>query len=597
MKLGSGSLRDGSGRAGWLAVASFWVTTIALATVFVAGGKILDGYGASWGELFRTGSSAAPEGACDQAGLVGAVDSAGDSVSADFMRRFLESSPWWWVVAGLGILVVFLGKYAELRLEATSQIKGENQWRSRVVSRAFAQGPARIKREQLGSLVSLATESTERMTLYTHSFKPQVKGSFSAPLLLILAMGFFVHPLLAVLVMLCLPLIPLGIFGFVKFFRRVSSGSSQARSSLAAAYLDALGGLTTLQLLGAGSRVADNLEAVGEQNRRATMRLLRSNQLVILVLDAVFSLFTVTATASLLAYFAWRGDITAGQALTGLGLALLLLEPIDHFGAFFYIAMAGRGAQRRIQAFLAGKPDAGAATLSAKSAKSEQPETLSPAAGKPAEPGVVELSQVGFSYGETPVFSDLNLRIYAGERVAIVGASGQGKTTLLNLIKGFLAPQSGRVIVNGRDTDLTAQSALVSQNTWLFTGTIRENLVAVSPGEPSETELWDALEKAHIDQEIREMPSGLDTPLGENGTGLSSGQKQRLSLARALLSGRKILLLDEVTSQVDLESEREILAALRGLGSEYTLIMVTHRAGVTDLASRVWHVAGGEVTE
>lgn len=595
VKLNVGKLRGEAGRAGWLAVACFWVTTLAMAAVFVAGGKILDGYGAVLGDLFQIDSvSNAAESACDHAGLGGA-GGAGDAVGnvgGGFMSRLPDASLWWWIVAGVGILIVFAGKFAEIHLEATAQIKGENQWRNRVVSKTFDCGPARIKREQLGSMVSLATESAERMTLYTHSFQPQVKGSFSAPIILILAMGIFVHPLLAGLVLACLPLIPLGIVGFVRFFRKVSSGSSRARSSLAAAYLDALGGLTTLQLLGAGPRVADTLEAVGEQNRQATMRLLRSNQLVILVLDAVFSLFTVTVTAALLVHFAWRGDITPGQALTGLGLALLLLEPIDHFGAFFYIAMAGRGAQRRIRAFLAGgNPEPGGAPASTFGTEAR-------GVGTPAEPGVVELSQVGFGYGGKPVFSDLNLRIYSGERVAIVGASGQGKTTLLNLMKGFLRPQSGRILVNGQAADLTTQSALVSQNTWLFTGTVRENLVAVAPGEPpSEDELWDALEKAHINQEIREMPLGLDTPLGENGTGLSSGQKQRLSLARALISGRKILLLDEVTSQVDLESEREILAALRGLGREYTLIMVTHRSRVTELAQRVLHVAAGEVTE
>lgn len=621
MKFGE-KLRGESGAAGWLAVGCFWLTTLAMAAVFISGGKVLDSY-AAWlgrfvGDVSADGVSA------------GGVSAGG--VDGGFMSDLPEGVSGWLIVAGLGILVVFAGKFAEIHLEASSQIVGENEWRRRVVAKTFARGPARIKQEQLGSMVSMATESTEKLTDYTHSFQPQVKGSFSAPVILILAMGIFVHPLLAVLVLCCLPLIPLGIAGFMKFFRKVSSGSTRARSSLAAAYLDALGGLTTLQLLGAGSRVASQLEAVGEQNRRATMRLLRSNQVVILVLDAVFSLFTVTSTAALLAYFAMRGDITPGQALTGLGLALLLLEPIDHFGAFFYIAMAGRGAQRRIRGFLEGRPApkqrgvaekslgaTGGASETGKSGKPHTPDTPDEPdvpsksdghgepdtpdepdghgeSGKPSNAAVV-LENVRFGYGEKPVLSGVNLRIAPGERVAIVGASGQGKTTLLNLMKGFLSPQSGSLLVNGQSTELSQQSALVSQNTWLFTGTVRENLEAVAPTPPSDEQLWQALAKAHIDQEIRELPAGLDTVLGENGTGLSSGQKQRLSLARALVSGRKILLLDEVTSQVDLESEREIMAALRDLGSDYTLIMVTHRAKVTELAQRVLHVHAGEVTE
>lgn len=577
---------EGSGFAGWLAVGCFWLTTLAMAAVFVAGGKILDSYTAKRFHLYNTQ---------DTHGAFSALSG---------------MSHWWWGVAILGILIQFIGKFAEIWLESQSQIVGENAWRRRVVAKTFERGPARIKQEQLGSMVSMATESAEKLTDYTHSFQPQVKGSFSAPIILIVVMGIFVHPLLAFLVLCCLPLIPLGIAGFMKFFRKVSSGSARARSSLAAAYLDALGGLTTLQLLGAGARVARRLESVGEKNRQATMRLLRSNQLVILVLDAVFSLFTVTATAALSAYFAFVKDITPGQALTGMGLALLLLEPIDHFGAFFYVAMAGRGAKRRIHSFLSedSRKTEASPGSSVQTNSGQSPHGCVETAAHRQSPGgevalveslgkAVELRQVCFSYGEKPVLTKVNLSVSPGERVAIVGASGQGKTTLLNLMKGFLTPQSGLVTVGGKTTQLTQQTALVSQNTWLFTGSIRENLVVAAPTPPSEKQLWQALTKARIDQEIRELPAGLDTNLGENGAGLSSGQKQRLSLARAFVSTRKILLLDEVTSQVDLESEREIMTVLRELGAEYTLIMVTHRSAVTKLATRVWHVESGEVTE
>ena len=113
----------------------------------------------------------------------------------------------------------------------------------------------------------------------------------------------------------------------------------------------------------------------------------------------------------------------------------------------------------------------------------------------------------------------------------------------------------------------------------------------------SDTELWDALRAAHLDAEIQQMPLGLDTALGENGIGLSSGQKQRLSLARAIGSGRKILLLDEATSQVDLNSERKILDALQALGHDYTLIMVSHRGALTALADRVLQVEHGKLVE
>lgn len=543
------------------------------------------------------------------------------------------SQTWWWAVGALGVAAVFAGKFAQLRQEVSSQVREENRVRRRFLEAAFRLGPARVKRDQLGRLVSLGTQSAQRFTIYLQSFLPQVKASFTAPILLLVAMGVFVHPLLAIAMVVCLPLIPLGIGGFMKVFRRSSSGSTRARSALAAAYLDALGGLTTLQLLGASGRIGKELEAKGEENRRATMRLLRSNQIVIFVLDAVFSLFALTACATVLLHLALSQDITPGQAFTGLGLALLLLEPIEHFGAFFYIAMGGRGAGRGLWGFLRS---AGRQAETERDLPSNPPESdrrnpqirerlggNQPAAsqnfadepcamasseenGAPACTGgetapactggeaAIRLENLSFSYEKKPLLRAVNLVVEPGSRIAIVGASGQGKTTLLHLMKGFLTSREGMIAVNGTTRHLTEQSALVSQRTWLFTGTLRENLAAVAP-HASESDLWRALEAAHIDAEIRALSAGLDTTLGENGRGMSTGQKQRLSLARAFASGRKILLLDEATSQVDLASEREILAALSGLGREYTLVMVTHRQEVLRLADRVLVLANGQV--
>lgn len=579
-----GTLQSPAGRrAGWGIVACFWLTMLAMAAVFVAGGKILDGFllAASGSEV----SDVVSEAATTTESGAGETSATVPTFSGLFPA---PANLTLWIAGAVATLLVFLGKFGEAHLETTSQIREENRIREMLITGVFRLGPARVKRAQLGRLVNLATDSSEKFTVYLQSFLPQVKGSFSAPILLVAAMAVFVHPLLAVLMTVCLPVIPLGIVVFLKLFRRSSSGSTRARSALAAAYLDALGGLTTLQLLGAGNRVSNQLEAVGEENRRATMQLLRSNQVVIFVLDTVFSLFAVTSAAVLLMFLAMNGDVTPGQTLTGLGLGLLLLEPIDHFGSFFYIAMGGRGAGRGILEFLGSVPGQRRLQQAAGGA------AAGAAHFSTSDDSMVQLEDVSSGYGDRDVLTGVNLALREGERVAVVGASGQGKSTLLNLIKGFIAPTQGQVRVKGRSGKLLDESALVSQNTWLFTGTVRENLAAVAPG-ASEGELWKALREAHLDAEIRALPDGLDARLGENGAGLSSGQKQRLSLARALVSGRKILLLDEATSQVDLASEREILAALAELGREYTLLMVTHRGRVCELADRVVEVSNGEV--
>lgn len=544
-------------RANRVVLGLFWLMTLGLITVFVAAGQILDFY-------------LHPEWS-------------------------FPSTPYW-VLAILGIVLVFGANFSLSRRSTRSQVREENHLRQTLLTQSFHAGPAQMNRESTGKTVALATESAEKFTRYRQGFLPQVRGSFSAPLLIVGAMGVFVHPFLALELGLCIPLGILTIWLFQKLFRRSSTNSARARAALAANYLEVLQGLTTLVLLGAAGRKGDELQSVGEDNRRATMSLLRSNQVIIFVLDTVFSLFVITSVAALSMYLVSVGEMTLGKVVTALGLAMLLLEPIDHFGAFFYVAMGGRGAGRAILGFMHSR--AGHSATSCEDASvalrgdAEVTDEVVPAGD--TEIPAIYLENVGVRYGNQQVLQGVNLRVPSGERVAIVGDSGQGKTTLLNVMKGFLTPSEGRVEVAGNTADLAQHSALVSQNTWLFTGTVRENLLMAAP-HATDTELWDALRAAHIDTEIKQMPLELDTPVGENGGGLSSGQKQRLSLARAIASGRKVLLLDEATSQVDLHSERNIIEALQALGRDYTLIMVSHRGALTTLADRVIEVKQGKL--
>lgn len=547
-------------RANRVVLGLFWLMTLGLITVFVAAGEILDFY---------------------------------------LHPEWSFPATIHWVSAIAGIALVFGANFSLSRRSTRSQIREENHVRKTLLAQSFRAGPARMNQESAGKVVALATESAEKFTRYRQGFLPQVQGSFSAPVLIVAAMGIFVHPFLALLLALCLPLAVGTVWLFQKLFRRSSAKSARARSALAANYLEVLQGLTTLQLLGAADRMGDKLETVGEENRRATMSLLRSNQVIIFVLDTVFSLFVITSVAALSMFLVSIVEMTLGKVVTALGLAMLLLEPIDHFGGFFYIAMGGRGAGRAILGFMHSRARHSAASCEDVSAirpgAAEVADEDVPATGD-AETPAVYLENVGVCYGSHQVLQGVNLRVSSGERVAIVGDSGQGKTTLLNVMKGFLTPSEGRVEVAGKNADLAQHSALVSQNTWLFTGTVRENLQMAAP-QASDTELWDVLRAAYLDAEIQQMPLGLDTVVGENGIGLSSGQKQRLSLARAIASGRKILLLDEATSQIDLASERNILEALQALGRDYTLIMVSHRGALTALADRVLRVERGKLVE
>ena len=186
--------------------------------------------------------------------------------------------------------------------------------------------------------------------------------------------------------------------------------------------------------------------------------------------------------------------------------------------------------------------------------------------------------------------------------MAICGPSGAGKSTLIEVLKGNLLPSQGTYYLQGRALDANSsawfadQSALVQQHTWIFTGTIHSNLMMVAP-RASEERLWECLEKVGLSAEVRAFAQGLDTPVGEDGYALSGGQAQRLSLARALLSQRELLLLDEPTSQIDLESEAAITQALAEVAKEKTIVLLTHRASALEFADRVLYLQDGALKE
>ncbi|MFZ2625558.1 MAG: ATP-binding cassette domain-containing protein, partial [Propionibacterium sp.] len=198
------------------------------------------------------------------------------------------------------------------------------------------------------------------------------------------------------------------------------------------------------------------------------------------------------------------------------------------------------------------------------------------------------------------VLRDVDVEVPRGGRAVVLGPSGSGKSTMLRVLKGDLLPQSGEVLVDGvrlgaatRDR-VRASSALVAQSTWLFTGSVRDNLALVRP-QASEQELWAALELVDLADFVRGMPQGIDSAVGERGQALSGGQAQRISLARAFLSGRQLLLLDEPTSQVDLFSEQVIMAALDRLAADHTIVLVTHRMSAAGGASALWSVSAQTV--
>ena len=476
------------------------------------------------------------------------------------------------------------------RVARFSAITEEAHLRRLTLAHLLGLGPARAADVRSGATASLLTDGAERVALYRQTFLAPTLAAAAAPLLVLIELAVVVDVVPALVLAAAVIMVPAFIVWCHSRLRASSSDSRRARMRLAAEYLDAIQGLRTLTLARAAERTSARLRLEGESNRRAVMGLLAGNQLVILLTDGLFSLFLITAAAGLALLRLSTGVIDVGDALAIVLTSYVLLEPLAHVGAFFYVGMGGMANQRAIRRILSrplphSTTSPGARTSPAATAQSS-----------------IVLDDVEATWGADPVLEGVDLSVRRGESLAIVGPSGAGKSTLMAVLAGNLLPSSGSVQVEGTELSAVTQdevrstSALVAQTTWLFTGTIADNLRLAQPyATPSQ--MWQALEVARLDKEVALMPEGLETQVGEAGLGLSGGQAQRLSLARAFLADRPVLLLDEPTSQVDLASEAAIVKSIEQLARGRTVVTISHRAGALTAVDRTVRVEAGAVHE
>ncbi|HEX6064414.1 MAG TPA: ATP-binding cassette domain-containing protein, partial [Longimicrobiales bacterium] len=235
----------------------------------------------------------------------------------------------------------------------------------------------------------------------------------------------------------------------------------------------------------------------------------------------------------------------------------------------------------------------------------QRPEADGGAAAIPRARGEIRFENVRLRYGDSPnlALDGIDLVIAPGETLALVGASGSGKTSLVNLVPRFYHPTGGRILLDGRDLEelslasLRANIALVSQDVVLFNDTVAANIAYGAMNGAARSEIIAAAEAAHAMEFIDNMPQGLETLVGENGVKLSGGQRQRLAIARALLKNAPVLILDEATSALDSESERHVQAALETLMRGRTTIVVAHRLSTVERADRIVVLDHGQIAE
>ncbi|MDO4888064.1 MAG: ATP-binding cassette domain-containing protein [Actinomycetaceae bacterium] len=512
--------------------------------------------------------------------------------------RAVQAQEWTsWVPAALAALLAGVAAAAEIVYGGAAARREERSIRRRLLRAAYdTRSLSEAEGADAARLVTLHTDNCERVTEYRQVYFGSTVAAIAIPFLTLAYVAIAIDPTLGLTIMVLCPLIPLLLAVFAKFFRKTSANSRRQRMALAGKYLDAIRNLVIIRVFGAGPRIERQLRDSGEHNRGALMRLLAGNQVVIIIMDGLFSLVLVCCTAALVIARFHAGAIDLSQALAVSLLTVLLLEPLGQVAGFFYIGMAGRASERAIGAYLSKHGGGGVPGSSAPGQMQAMPPGAAQAAPEEAGLGGICARGVRFDYGRGPVLRGVDLDVPEGTKVAIVGESGGGKSTLLDLMRGSLALQDGEITIGGRQlrgmspSQIRQLAAPVSQRTWLLTGSIADNL-RLAKAEATDEEMWRALRQAQVADDVEAI--GLHTDIGEQGARISGGQAQRIALARALLSGRKILLLDEPTSHVDIESEARITRAIGELGRRWTLLIVTHRRAIAESADAVVQMRDG----
>ncbi len=472
-------------------------------------------------------------------------------------------------VAAGRALVAWLTELAAHR--ASAAVKSE--LRGRLLERAAQLGPGWLSGQRTGSLVALATRGVDALDDYFARYLPQLGLAVVVPVA-VLARIVTEDWVSAAIIVVTLPLIPLFMILIGWATQSRMDRQWQLLSRLSGHFLDVVAGLPTLKVFGRAKAQAESIRTITTQYRRATLRTLRIAFLSSFALELLATL-SVALVAVTIGMRLVHGDLDLYTGLVVLILAPEAYLPIRQVGAQYHAAAEGLSAAEEIFEVLETEPRA---------------------AGTGEVPDSVHLELEGVTVrhqGRTePSLDAVSLTVEPGETVALVGPSGVGKSTLLNVVLGFAVPDQGHVRVGGRDlAELDPERwrsriAWVPQRPHLFAGTIAENVRLARP-DADDAAVVAALREAGAYDFVAELPDGERTLLGEDGAGLSAGQRQRLALARAFLADRPLLLLDEPTASLDGETEAGIVEAVRRLAAGRTVLLVVHRPALLAVADRV----------
>ena len=485
------------------------------------------------------------------------------------------------VIAVMAVTVRFFCAIGASRMGFLSSKKVKKTLREAIYTKLLKLGAAYKEQIRTSEIVQVAVEGVDQLETYFGAYLPQFFYAMLAPLTLFLVL-LRVNVPSAVVLFVCVPLIPAAIAAVQTWAKKLLSKYWGQYTALGDTFLENLQGLTTLKIYQADAFKNKEMNEESEKFRKITMKVLTMQLNSITIMDII-----AYGGAALGVFFSvtqyQNGEVDLAGALLVILLSADFFIPMRQLGSFFHIAMNGMAASDKIFRFL------------------ELPEAPKKAAEFPKNAEIV-CENLRFSYeADREILKGIDLRIPRETFVAIAGESGCGKSTVASILMGRNRGYKGAIQIGDIELSDISESSLmqnityISHNSYLFQGTIRENLLMGNP-DATEDEMWAVLEQTNLAAFLR-SEEGLDTKLAEKASNLSGGQCQRLALARALLHDSPVYIFDEATSNIDVESENDIMEQILLLAKKKSVLLISHRLANITKADIIYAMEQGEVKE
>ena len=482
--------------------------------------------------------------------------------------------------AVVGIIVRYICSRATGDIKDKLGRKVKKDLRERVYNKIVKLGVKTTDGMSMAGLTQVSVEGVEQLDLYYSSYLPQFFFAMIAPVILFL-ICVWIDWRTALVLIACVPLIPVSIVAVSKYAKKIFAKYWGKYTSMGDKFLDSVQGLKELKIFQADAAQHVKINESAEEFRVITMKVLVMQLASTTIMDLVAYGGAGVGIALAVCGTAFWGL----NPIAALFLCLVAVEfflPLRAFGSAFHVAMNGASAGKKIISLLnAPDPEWGTETVDGKE---------------------IKLENVTFSYdGKRDVLKNVNMTFPEKGMTAIVGESGCGKSTVVNILVGAFRPQKGEVTVGGKQLEKLSREnwyshlSAVSYNTYIFNESVRDNF-RMAKENVSDEEIFAALEKVNLKEFIEEN-GGLDKVITEDANNISGGQKQRLALAIALVSGKDIYVFDEATSNIDIESEAVIMKNIKAISKNRSVIVISHRLANVVPADNIYYMEEGEIKE